>query len=149
MPFHFTTRRICENIAKCLEIQQVNVELKNPPTAGYTYYLQMVVVEDSVLDWQTNGGTSVQYFVHHFVLRSAINGPWGDAITFSGANTPVTKYYTFNSSKLTWLRDFISGLVRRAYLEYDKSMHLTQHPLINELIFSPALFIRTTLSEPN
>jgi len=81
---------------------QVTVALKNSPTPNYSYYLQMVMVEDSVLDWQTSGGTSIQYFVHRFVLRSAINGSWGDAITFSAANTPVTKYYTFNSSKFRY-----------------------------------------------
>lgn len=78
---------------------QVNVSLKNAPIPNYQYYLEMVVVEDSVLDWQTSSGTAIQYFTHRFVLRSAINGPWGDQITFTSANSPVTKYYTFNSTK--------------------------------------------------
>jgi hypothetical protein len=81
---------------------QVTVSLKNPPAAGFNYYLQMVVVEDSVEDWQSDNSTSVQYFVHRFVLRSAINGDWGDELTFTGANVPVTKYYTFTSSNFRY-----------------------------------------------
>jgi len=81
---------------------QVTVALKNAPKANFSYYLQMLVVEDSVLDWQTSGGSSIQYFVHRFVLRSAINGSWGDAISFNGANIPVTKYYAFNSAKFRY-----------------------------------------------
>ncbi len=76
---------------------QVTVSLNNAPASGYTYYLQMLVVEDSVADWQINGGTALQYYIHHFVLRSGINGLWGDQIAFSGSGVPVTKYYTFTS----------------------------------------------------
>ncbi len=81
---------------------QVTVALKNAPAPNYSYYLQMVLVEDSVLDWQTSGSTTIQYFVHRFVLRSAINGPWGDAINFQSANLPITKYYTFNSASFRY-----------------------------------------------
>ncbi|MGP8216538.1 MAG: Omp28-related outer membrane protein [Bacteroidia bacterium] len=73
---------------------QVKVELLTPPTPGNAYYLQMALVEDSVLDWQTDNGTPVQYFPHRFVLRAVINGTWGDPINLS---SPVTKYYTFTS----------------------------------------------------
>lgn len=78
---------------------QVSVSLKSAPKANYQYYLEMLLVEDSVLDWQTSSGSSIQYFPHRFVLRSAINGPWGDQINFTSANSPVTKYYALNSSK--------------------------------------------------
>lgn len=80
---------------------QVTVALNNLPTTGYSYYLQLVLVEDSILDWQTNGGTAVQYFPHRFVLRSNINNIWGDEITFSGT-IPVTKYYTFTNSNFRY-----------------------------------------------
>lgn len=76
---------------------QVRVELLSNPTPGAAYYLQMVVVEDSVEDWQSTPSGAQQYFVHHFTLRSAINGSWGDQVTFSGVGMPVTKYYTFTS----------------------------------------------------
>ncbi len=76
----------------------VTINLKTAPKSGYSYYLEMVVVEDSVEDWQTNGTSDVQYFIHRFVLRSAINGSWGDQLTLS-QNTPITKYYTFTSTK--------------------------------------------------
>lgn len=85
----------------------VSVTLKNTPVSGYTYFLEMAVVEDSVEDWQTNGGSAVQYFVHRYVLRSAINGPWGDELTLP-ANVPVTKYYTFTSSKFRYNASAIS-----------------------------------------
>jgi len=81
---------------------QVKVALNNAPTTGYTYYLQMAVVEDSIADWQINGGTALQYYIHHFVLRSDINGSWGNEITFTGAGIPVTNYYTFTSTNFRY-----------------------------------------------
>lgn len=79
----------------------VTVTLKNPVTAGAKYFLEVVLVEDSILDWQKNGSSDVQYFVHHKVLRTALNGAWGDSLSLA-TNIPVTKYYAFTSPKFRY-----------------------------------------------
>jgi hypothetical protein len=79
----------------------VTVTLKNPVTTGAKYFLEMVLVEDSILDWQTNGTSAIQYFPHRFVLRSSLNGSWGDSVSLS-PNVPVTKYYAYTSNKFRY-----------------------------------------------
>lgn len=79
----------------------ITTTLKNAPAPGTSYYLEAVLVEDSIYDWQTNGGTAVQYFLHRNVLRTALNGSWGDSLSLS-AGVPATKYYAFTSPKFSY-----------------------------------------------
>ena len=79
----------------------VTVTLKNTISSGAQYFLQLVLVEDSVLDWQTNSGTPIQYYAHRNVLRSSLNGLWGDQISLT-TGVPVTKYYAFTSANFRY-----------------------------------------------
>ena len=65
-----------------------------------TYKLQVVLVEDSIIDWQYDlyvTPNNIQYFLHRNMMRTAINGNWGDSLT-SGTITPnetVTHNYSY------------------------------------------------------
>ncbi len=74
---------------------QVNVSALG--TAGESQKLQLWLVEDSIVAIQAlpTGGTDRQY-VHNHVLREAINGDWGEAITFGEESVLVQKEFTLN-----------------------------------------------------
>jgi hypothetical protein len=65
-----------------------------------TYKLQVILVEDSIIDWQLDKlvtPNNDSTFLHRNMLRDAINGTWGDSIT-SGTitvNETVTHNYTY------------------------------------------------------
>lgn len=79
----------------------ITTTLKNAPAPGTSYYLEVLLVEDSIVDWQTDGGSFVQYFLHRNVLRTALNGSYGDSLSLS-AGVPITKYYAFTSPKFIY-----------------------------------------------
>ncbi len=41
----------------------------------------LLVVEDSIVDSQTNKGVDQEDYVHNHVLRANFNGPWGDIVS--------------------------------------------------------------------
>jgi hypothetical protein len=66
------------------------------------YQLELVIIQDSIIDWQTNGGSQKDStFVHRNVLRGAFNyNPWGDPIASNpSAGSSFTKYYSYDFVK--------------------------------------------------
>jgi hypothetical protein len=86
----------------------VSVEVQSDFVADLTgdYKLQVVITEDSLIDWQVWYPPAIEEFdstyIHHHVLRDALNSTWGEDIATGSvtAGTSVTKNYsyTINSS---------------------------------------------------
>jgi hypothetical protein len=51
--------------------------------------LQILITEDSIIAPQQNASTIITNYVHRHVLRGAVNGSWGSALTDGLANTPI------------------------------------------------------------
>ncbi len=67
------------------------------------YKLQVVITEDSVLNWQVWYNHTPEFvpdFIHHHVLRDVLNTTWGEALITGGApaGTAITKNYTYTIS---------------------------------------------------
>jgi hypothetical protein len=59
----------------------VNTEWLSTETGSYN--LQLYLVQDSIVDWQLDNGTHVQFYTHRHLFRNAINGTWGSPIPSS------------------------------------------------------------------
>ncbi len=55
--------------------------------------LAVYFVEDSIINWQKDGGTNVQNYIHRHVLRGSLNGTYGENLGTLAAGTEVTKNY--------------------------------------------------------
>jgi hypothetical protein len=67
------------------------------------YKVQVCLVEDSLIGAQKNsdaslGGAVILNFVHHHVLREAVNSSWGTDMVAGGGQTAVNTIYTHNFS---------------------------------------------------
>lgn len=74
---------------------QINIKVieENLDSVVYNGFLQVWVLEDSITATQKMpDGSANKNYVHNHVLRSAVNGSWGDAIHLD-ANEPVEKAY--------------------------------------------------------
>lgn len=76
------------------------------------YKLQVVLTEDSLIDWQewyNHSPEFVEDYVHHHVLRDAINSTWGEDIVTgnAGAGTSVVKNYSYTVNN-AWNADHCS-----------------------------------------
>ncbi len=74
------------------------------------YKLQVVLTEDSIIGWQewyNHTPVYVPDYVHHHVLRDAINTQWGESIITGGAasGNSITKNYTYSLNNL-WNPDY-------------------------------------------
>ena len=55
--------------------------------------LSLLLVEDNIVQPQLNGSDTVQDYVHNHVLRTGINGVWGDMLTDNGILEKGHAYY--------------------------------------------------------
>jgi len=56
--------------------------------------LAVYFVEDSIVNWQKDGSTNVQNYIHRHVLRGTLNGTYGEDLGSLTAGTELTKSYT-------------------------------------------------------
>ena len=56
--------------------------------------LAVYFVEDSIVNWQKDGSTNVQNYIHRHVLRGSLNGTYGEDLGPLTAGTELTKSYT-------------------------------------------------------
>lgn len=79
------------------EGRQLQVDISALGTAGENQKLQLWLLEDSIVATLAlpTGGTDRQY-VHNHVLREALNGNWGEPITFAEDTVRIQKHYTIN-----------------------------------------------------
>lgn len=61
---------------------EVILKWNNAPSGDLN--MQIYFIEDSVIDWQLDGSTDVPDYVHRHVLRSAINGTYGQKLELTG-----------------------------------------------------------------
>ncbi|MDR3326865.1 MAG: Omp28 family outer membrane lipoprotein [Prevotellaceae bacterium] len=64
-----------------------------------SYSLILWITENNVIGLQLDNGVYIQNYRHNHVLRSAINGIWGETISFSGNNCVKTQTCNLNP---TW-----------------------------------------------
>ena len=79
------------------EGRSVELNIEALGKAGDVQKLQLWLVEDSIVAIQRlpTGGTDLQY-VHNHVLREALNGDWGESITFGEEAVKVQKTFTLD-----------------------------------------------------
>ncbi|MGN1257203.1 MAG: Omp28 family outer membrane lipoprotein [Bacteroidaceae bacterium] len=79
------------------EGRQLQVSISALGKAGENQKLQLWLVEDSIVATQAlpTGGVDRQY-VHNHVLREALNGDWGEDITFAEDSVRIQKHYNLN-----------------------------------------------------
>lgn len=78
----------------------VNVELYYSQSSPQsTNYLNVAMLQDSVLGWQTDAGSypggNTNYYVHNHILRHLLTGQWGDVISTTTQGSYVTRSYTY------------------------------------------------------
>ncbi len=74
---------------------QLKTTVKITMLADYPYpvLLSLLLVEDGIVQPQLNGSDTVQDYVHNHVLRTGINGAWGDQLTDDGTLKKGHAYY--------------------------------------------------------
>jgi len=58
-------------------------------------YLNVALIQDSIIGVQQNGSTLVTNYVHNHMLRYLITGQWGDIINTTTQGTFVTRTYNY------------------------------------------------------
>ncbi len=71
---------------------EVNVKVINELTDPVS--LAVYFSEDSILQWQKDGSTNVQNYIHNHVLRGSLNGVYGESLGAQAAGTEITRTYT-------------------------------------------------------
>ncbi len=91
--------------------------------SGYKGKLQLWLVEDGIVAMQSQPDGSIDYnYVHNHVLRDAINGTWGEEVTFGEEIKTLTHTYTLPASfgnEGTKLADCIPRNCRIVAFVYD------------------------------
>jgi hypothetical protein len=75
------------NITADVTVKIVN-ELTDPVS------LAVYFSEDSILQWQKDGSTNVQNYVHNHVLRGSLNGTYGESLGIQAAGAEITRTYS-------------------------------------------------------
>lgn len=75
------------NISAEVKVKVVN-ELTDPVS------LAVYFSEDSIIQWQKDGSTNVQNYVHNHVLRGSLNGVYGESLGPQAAGTEITRTYS-------------------------------------------------------
>ena len=110
----------------------VDAEFINALTGDHK--LQVVLTEDSIVDWQewyNHNPVYVSDYVHHHVLRDALNFTWGETIVTgaAAAGTSVEKNYNYTVSNL-WNADRCS-VVAFIYNDVTKEVIQVEEARIN------------------
>ncbi|MDO4159815.1 MAG: Omp28 family outer membrane lipoprotein [Prevotellaceae bacterium] len=73
-------------------------------------YLQVWLTEDSIVAMQSMPNGSIDYsYVHNHVLRDAVNGTWGEAVTMAEGDI-INKSYTYQIPE-DWVADNMSAVI--------------------------------------
>ncbi len=77
--------------------REVSIDISALGKVGVKEKLQIWVIEDGIVaaQKQPDGSTNKQY-VHNHVLREAINGDWGEDITFTETPLPLHRTFVLN-----------------------------------------------------
>jgi hypothetical protein len=81
--YNETNRSITADVT----VKMVN-ELTDPVS------LAVYFTEDSILQWQKDGNTNVQNYVHNHVLRGSLNGMYGESLGIQSAGAEITRSYS-------------------------------------------------------
>ncbi len=81
---------------------QIIVEARS--TNGDLDGLKLVVciTENGIIDWQINGSEIQDDYIHNHVLRTHLNGTWGDEISLTTTNSTFTFDYTLENN---WVKE--------------------------------------------
>jgi len=81
---------------------QITVEARS--TNGDLDGLKLVVciTENGIIDWQLNGSDNQDDYEHNHVLRTHLNGTWGDEISLTTINSTFTFDYTLENN---WVKE--------------------------------------------
>ena len=60
-----------------------------------TNYINVALIQDSIIGVQQNGSTWTTNYVHNHMLRYLVTGQWGDAVTTTTQGTFVTRTYNY------------------------------------------------------
>ena len=75
------------NISASVDVKILK-DLSNPSK------LAVYFIEDSIIQWQKDGSTNVQSYVHNHVLRGSLNGTYGEDIGTLNAGDEVSRTYS-------------------------------------------------------
>lgn len=93
--FNLATRKICF---------AVKDSFLNASPISDTLKLVVVLVQDSIIDWQYNGSANIPNYLHRHVLRDAItpSGAWGESLVSGSIPVGTThiKKYAYNIPNL-------------------------------------------------
>jgi len=56
--------------------------------------LAVYFTEDSIIQWQKDGNTNVQSYIHNHVLRGTLNGTYGESLGTQAAGAEITRSYS-------------------------------------------------------
>lgn len=71
---------------------QVTVELYYTATENQNNKLNVVLLENGIVGYQSGGGSS---YTHNHIMRHLLTGQWGDEITTTTQGTLVTRTYSY------------------------------------------------------
>ena len=91
-----------------LEAEQILIDVKAQNLGGdYKGKLQVWVLEDGIVAMQSMpDGTVNREYVHNHVLRTAVNGTWGDAVDLKETETKTVTYT--QALDAAWNKDNLS-----------------------------------------
>jgi len=109
----------------------LNIKVKSEfvhDTAG-TFKLCVLIKEDNIHSWQQNNNTAIGAvpiiadYTHHNVLRTDVNGTWGDTLATGviSAGDTIVKNYTVPSLNASWV-DSNCSVVVFIYDAYSKTI---------------------------
>lgn len=75
------------NISASVDIKILK-DLSNPSK------LAVYFIEDSIVKWQKDGSSDVEFYVHNHVLRGSLNGTYGEDIGTLNAGDEVSRTYS-------------------------------------------------------
>jgi hypothetical protein len=92
--------KITNNFVSATNSVNVSVQSDVVENLSGDYKLQVVITEDSVIDWQewyNHAPEFVPDYIHHHVMRDVLNTTWGENLFTGGAasGASVTKNYSY------------------------------------------------------
>lgn len=89
-----------------------NIEIKALSNLENQYKLSVILIQDSIVDYQQNGNVIDSIYQHNHVLRASFNGSWGEEVISSSIKKDdiLNKQYSLTvktDSKHPWKKPYL------------------------------------------
>jgi hypothetical protein len=78
-----------------LQLLKTKIELEMLASLSGQYKLSLLLTESHIVDWQLDGVTKLQNYEHNHVLRTALNGTWGESLSSTAVGDTASFNYQY------------------------------------------------------